>query len=138
MFLIGIIGYHGQGIQGIHTHTALKAGARIGTQGSAHLGFIHQVIETLVDVAKPVYLFAGQMRGGSEQGLIVRFVGQLVGGSNAVYRRPDNGVIHRAFHTLAKQVNLMVHIAYAIDILLGGFHENSPLIAYPVSIALLS
>jgi hypothetical protein len=138
MVLIDIIGCHGQGIEGIHAHAALKAGARIGTQGSAHLGFIHQVVDALVDVAESVYLFSGQMRGGSEQGLIVRFVGQLVGGSDTVYRGPDNGVIHWAFHMLAKQVNLMVHIAYAIDILLGGFHGSSPLITYPVSIALLS
>jgi hypothetical protein len=76
-------------------------------------------------MTETIDLLSGEVQGGGEQGLIVRFFGEFIGGGNTIYCGPDDGVVYMVFDPLAEQVDFELHLSHTLNILPGGFHPLS-------------
>ena len=71
MHLIDLEGNHGQGIHSINTHATLDAAPTLVAIQPGHLLLLHEIIRRAMNVAEAIDLLSCEMRGCSEDVLVL-------------------------------------------------------------------
>ena len=115
--LVALIGGGKQGVKGVHAYAALEAGGGLLAAQALHLNLLDEVLGALVDVGEAVDAGAGIGGNHSHQVLILGHLGQVVGHTDGVERRTQNGALGGVIVSLTEHIDLHFDLLNAFDIL---------------------
>ena len=115
--LVTLIGGGEQGVKGVHAYAALEAGCGLLAAQALHLYLLDEVLGALVDVGEAVDAGAGVGGNHGHQVLILGHLGQVVGHTDGVERRTQNGALGGVIVSLTEHIDLHFDLLNAFDIL---------------------
>ena len=121
---IDLVGGAGEGIDGIHSHAALEAGARILPQQPLHLDLVHQIGVVPVGVGEAVDPPARQMGRSGHEILAAGIMGQFIGHGDGIEGRPDEGMVHGRLDLFPEGEGVEAQPPDAFDVFLRNFHGS--------------
>jgi hypothetical protein len=122
ILLIDLIGGGVDGIESVHTDTALEAAGGLLTKQALHLDLLDKVVGGLVQMSEAVDLAAGEIRCCGHQVLILWILRERIGHSDAVDAGADDRMIDPVVDLFAEHINAGVELAQRVDIFLCGHH----------------
>ncbi len=117
IFFINFIRGAVNGVESVHSDTALEAGRCLLTAEPLHFYFLDEILGVHVDVGKAVDFFSRQVGGTRHQILIFRHLCQIIGHFYGIKRRTQDRVVDRVFNFFPKHINLKVQLPHTFYIL---------------------
>src|SRR5690606_11054512 len=116
--LVALVGDGVEGVEGVHAHAALEAGAGELTEAALHLVLRHHVLGALGHVEEAAHAVA-EARAGDARELGLGD-GQVVGGGHGLDRRADQRVVDGLLDLLAEDVDVEAAPAERADVVFTG------------------
>ena len=119
VLFIYLVGGGEHGVEGVHADAALEAGGGHLAAQPLHLHLVPQVVGGLMDMGETVDTRSGIGGDHGHQILILRHLGQIIGHTDGVQGRTQDGIFGGIFDLLTEHIDLHVDLLDGFDVLLA-------------------